>query len=129
MKKFTRRVVSVARRLLRPWITKNYWRIVRVDELPDVLKQRSLYLIGDGAPWSAALLCPCGCRDVIQLSLLHGDSPRWRLSLDGDELPTLVPSIRRTQGCRSHFFLRHGRVVWSDHVTNSEQAGPRTRSC
>lgn len=129
MKKFARKVVSVARRLLRPWITKNCWRIVRVDELPDVLKQRSLYLIGDGAPWSAALLCPCGCRDVIQLSLLHGDSPRWRLSFDGDELPTLVPSIRRTQGCRAHFFLRHGRVVWSDDVTNSEQARPRTRSC
>ena len=126
MKKFARKVVTVARRLLRPWITRDYWRTVRVDELPDILKQRSLYLIGDGTPWSAALLCPCGCRDVVQLSLLDSDSPRWRLSVDGDKLPTLVPSIRRTNGCRSHFFLRHGRVIWSDPFTNSEPLGPRT---
>jgi hypothetical protein len=121
MKKFARKVVTVARRLLRPWITKNCWRTVSVDELPDILKQGSLYLIGEGTPWSVALLCPCGCGDVIQLSLLDTDSPRWRLSLDGDKLPTLVPSIRRTKGCRSHFFLRRGRVIWSDRVTTSEQ--------
>jgi hypothetical protein len=117
MKKFARKVVTVARRLLRPWITKNRWRTVSVDELPGILKQGSLYLIGEGTPWSVALLCPCGCGDVIQLSLLDTDSPRWRLSLDGDKLPTLVPSIRRTKGCRSHFFLRRGTVIWSDRVT------------
>lgn len=129
MKKFARKVATVARELLRPWITKSYWRIVRVGELPDILKRGSLYLIGDGAPWSAALLCPCGCRDVIQLSLLDGDPPRWRLSLDGDGLPTLVPSVRRTQGCRSHFFLRRGRVVWSREVANAERDGARRGSC
>jgi len=125
MRTFARRMRTMARRLLRPWIARNDWRAVRVDELPDTVKPRSLYLVGDGVPWSAALLCPCGCRDVIQLSLLHGDSPRWRLSLDDDELPTLVPSIRRTQRCRSHFFLRHGTVIWSRDVGMiSEQAEP-----
>lgn len=121
MKKFARKVVSAARRLVRPWTSTDRWRAVRVDELPDTVKAKSLYLIGDGVPWCAALLCPCGCPDVLQLSLLDNDFPRWKLSLDG-ALPTLAPSIRRTQGCRSHFFLRRGRVVWSRLVANAAEA-------
>lgn len=123
MKKFARKVATAARTLLRAWLTKKNWGIVRVDELPDILKQGSLYLIGEGAPWSAALLCPCSCRDTIQLSLLDDDSPRWRLLLNGDGLPTLVPSIRRTRGCHSHFLLRGGRVVWSRHLADVEESG------
>ena len=124
MNNFARKVVSAARRLVLPWTSREYWLAVRVNQLPDTLKPRSVYLIGEGTPWCAALLCPCGCRAVLQLSLLDHDSPRWRLLLDGDGLPTLVPSIRRTQGCHSHFFLRHGRVVWSRHVANVEQGVP-----
>lgn len=128
MKKLARKAVSAVRRLVLPWISREYWRAVRVNELPDTLKPRSVYLIGGGAPWCAALLCPCGCRAVLQLSLLDDDSPRWRLLLDCDGLPTLVPSIRRTQGCRSHFYLRRGRVVWSRHIANVEDGGPSSRS-
>ena len=42
-----------------------------VDDLPDVLAPARLYLIGDPPrPWSAAMLCPCGCAATIQLSLV-----------------------------------------------------------
>jgi len=103
-----------------------WWRIVErsglrpgfatefVDDLPDALAHARLYLIGDQLrPWSAAMLCPCGCAAVIQLSLVANDTPSWRAKRHFYGSVTLHPSIWRTKGCRSHFHLRHGRVVWS----------------
>jgi hypothetical protein len=83
-----------------------------VEEIPDSMDRRFLYLIGEGNPWAAAMLCPCGCGETIHLSLLQNDSPSWRLRLDRGGLPTLAPSVWRTKGCRSHFFLRQGNIVW-----------------
>jgi hypothetical protein len=65
-----------------------------------------------GSLWCAAMLCPCGCGGGIHLSLVRGDKPSWRLDVDNSGRPTLYPSIWRTAGCRSHFLLRRGRVVW-----------------
>ena len=103
-----------------------WWRIVErsglrpgfatesVDDLPDALAPARLYLIGDRRrPWSAAMLCPCGCAATIQLSLVANDTPSWRARRHFFGAVTLYPSIWRTKGCRSHFHLRHGRVVWS----------------
>lgn len=112
MRSFARKVAAAARRVLLPWIKKDRWHTIAVDELPGILKHKLLYLIGNGMPWSVAILCPCGCGEVIHLSLLDSDSPNWKLSIDSDGLPTLVPSVWRTKGCHSHFFLRHGIVVW-----------------
>jgi hypothetical protein len=103
---------------LSKWVTKKrkpaVHRAEYIVELPDKLKSRRLYVIGDPHPWAAAMLCPCGCGSVIQLSLLETDSPRWRLSVDRKGIPTLAPSVRRTKGCKSHFFLRAGQVDWCD---------------
>ncbi|MGC9948815.1 MAG: DUF6527 family protein [Bryobacteraceae bacterium] len=71
-----------------------------------------MYVLGGTHPWSAVLLCPCGCDDRIHLSLLRDDSPRWSLRVDNGKLPSLSPSVWRTKGCRSHFFLRQGRIDW-----------------
>jgi len=107
--------------LLRLW-----WRLVEqsrirpgyateaVDDMPDILEPRRIYLVGDqSVPWSAALRCPCGCGAPIQLSLVAGDTPSWRARRHFNGSVTLHPSIWRKLGCRSHFFLRRGRVVWS----------------
>jgi hypothetical protein len=96
------------------WPYKCKFRTVRAEELPEELKKHKLYAIGEGMPWLAALRCPCGCGDTIQLSLLENDSPRWRLKREKDGSATLSPSIWRSKGCRSHFFVRKGRVVWCD---------------
>jgi len=87
-------------------------RHVAVDELPDAPQEGQLYLIGGTTPWAAAMVCPCGCGTVIQLSLLTNESPSWSVTFDRAGLPTLSPSVWRTQGCRSHFFLRCGSIVW-----------------
>ena len=115
------------KRLLQAW-----WRLVDrlglragfatevVDDVPEVLEPETVYLVGeDSLPWSAALLCPCGCGSTIQVSLVAGDRPSWRAIRHFSGSVTLLPSIWRSSGCRSHFFLRRGRIVWSAPETSS----------
>lgn len=89
------------------------YRLIRVNELPVTVAEKHFYLVGDDqVDWLGALRCPCGCSDTIQLSLAAGKGPSWRVSIDLADLPTLTPSVNRTVGCKSHFFLRNGRIVW-----------------
>jgi hypothetical protein len=89
------------------------YRVLAVDELPDRLASKIVYAVGDeGQYWLAALTCPCGCGDTIQLSMMQGRRPRWNLVEQNLRFPTLTPSVDRTVGCRSHFFVRNGRIEW-----------------
>jgi hypothetical protein len=88
------------------------YRILRVNEMVDVAKRFQVYAIGENGPWLATMICPCGCGDLIELSLLELDSPSWKLTLDESNLPTLDPSVCRSKGCCSHFFLRDGEILW-----------------
>jgi hypothetical protein len=85
----------------------------RVDDFPDLLKPSTLYVAGEGAHlWAAAMRCPCGCGDVIELNLLKKVRPRWSVQEHTDGSVSLMPSVWRRKGCRSHFFVRHGRIDW-----------------
>ena len=96
-----------------------------VDDVPDVLEPRRIYLVGDQSmPWSSALCCPCGCGATIQLSLVAGDTPSWRVRRHFSGSVTLHPSIWRKTGCRSHFFLRRGRIVWSRPRGSAASSSP-----
>jgi hypothetical protein len=88
------------------------FQVVRVAEMPEVLNVNTLYVIGASQPWSVALLCPCQCGEVIQLSLLAFDVPHWQLHLARAYRATLYPSIWRTAGCCSHFVLKNGSIHW-----------------
>jgi hypothetical protein len=93
--------------------------VVRSDEFPDRPSPRHLYVIGErDEDWYAALVCPCGCGAVIDLNLVPPGRPCWRLTTRRD-MPTLSPSVWRQVGCRSHFFVKHGQIVW---VLPGEQA-------
>ena len=94
------------------WKYRKRVKIATVEEIPDSMDRRFLYLFGSGSPWSAAMVCPCGCGEIIHLSLLQNDSPTWKLCLERGNLPTLAPSVWRTKGCRSHFFLLQGNIIW-----------------
>ena len=121
------------RSLLQIW-----WRLVErsglrpgyatviVNDLPDVIAPEHLYLVGEEAcPWLAAMLCPCGCGVTIQLSLLPEDKPKWRAIRHFSGSASLRPSVWRTRGCRSHFFLRRGRILWSRSHSDALSAPPR----
>ena len=97
---------------LLPW-TDRRWKSVVADDLPESLRPRMVYIIGENDHfWQAAMLCPCGCHSVIQLCLLPDSSPRWDCAVHQDGTVSLHPSIVQRTGCQSHFFLRAGRVIW-----------------
>ncbi|HHC6614291.1 TPA: DUF6527 family protein [Vibrio parahaemolyticus] len=56
--------------------------------------------------------CPCGCGNVVTLSLQSIHSPFWQLSSNSSGRPTLYPSVWRDRGCLSHFWIKDGRVYW-----------------
>ena len=96
----------------RSWRSEPF-RCERVEEVPKAPKDKTVYIVGDDeCAWAAALRCPCGCRDVIHLSLVADASPSWKLTEDADKSVTLLPSVWRTVGCQSHFVLYRGRVFW-----------------
>lgn len=102
--------------------TKPHYQLARIDDMPDVVEDRVLYLIGESnSPWVASFVCPCGCKEIISLSLIKTDTPRWqvRVSREGDV--TLTPSVWRTKGCRSHFFVRRSRVIWVRDVEHRDK--------
>jgi hypothetical protein len=49
---------------------RRYW-IEPVEEVPHVPVPNIVYAIGNSSPWQAALICPCGCQHLIQLSPLR----------------------------------------------------------
>ena len=90
-------------------------KVVQGDSLPERLRGRDLVLARDGdEDWCAGMNCPCGCGQKIELLLIREAKPRWDLALDPAGRPSLKPSVWLQTGCRSHFWLRHGRVEWCD---------------
>lgn len=83
--------------------------------MPFGLDEYVIYLEGKpGDEDLAKLVCPCGCKETITLSLMDNTKNSWRLSFGGWPIKrvSFYPSIWRTKGCRSHFFIKQGRVEW-----------------
>jgi len=107
---------AAAVRSVRAWLSQQLegrWELEWGDELPGTLRDRIVYVVGEeGIDYYAAMRCPCGCGDILQLSLLPEGRPRWRVHEDRRGIASLSPSVNRTVGCRSHFSLRDGRIEW-----------------
>lgn len=87
---------------------------LRVEDLPENLDSNIFYIVFDsGRPWHASMSCPCGCGEAIHLNLLPDERPRWQIQEHLDGTASATPSIWRTQGCRSHFWLQRGRIMWA----------------
>jgi len=88
-------------------------RAILVEEAPAEIRHDNFYIIGEGQHrWAALLRCPCGCGDLVELSLHKEGRPRWHVFEHLDGTITVKPSIWRTDGCRSHFYVRRGRIQW-----------------
>lgn len=84
-----------------------------LDDPPTQIKSRTVYIIGSSNyVWSAMMKCPCGCNELIHLNLLPKGRPRWTHVIQKNKSVTLHPSVWRTKGCRSHFFLKNGAIKW-----------------
>lgn len=88
------------------------YSVAMESDVPDGISQKTLYLVGEqGKYWLAVMKCPCGCGADIQLPMSSSARPRWTYSGSSSQ-PTLSPSVWRKSGCRSHFILRQGCVIW-----------------
>lgn len=90
-------------------------RQVDGDALPPDLPWRDLVVLKDAEEfWSVAMSCPCGCKQRVELPVLPEVRPHWTISVDRRNRPSLHPSVAMREGCKSHFWVRQGRVVWCD---------------
>ncbi|PRE47469.1 hypothetical protein C6P97_06860 [Burkholderia multivorans] len=87
-------------------------KTVQGDSLPPNIPWRTVILARDDEDWCAGFLCPCHCGRKIEVLLIKEAKPRWDLTIDSHRRPTLHPSIHLNDGCRSHFWIRAGRIVW-----------------
>lgn len=94
------------------WFRPEY-HIEFVNELPETTQERRIYIVGEpNEHWLLAFNCPCGCRKLIQLNLLTDAKPRWKFTILTNGKIDISPSIWRTTGCKSHFFVRKAKIFW-----------------
>lgn len=93
-----------------------------IEAMPTELDEGRLYV--SIRYRTAAHLCACGCGTKVITPIKPA---KWHLTYDGDAV-SLWPSIGRWQvPCRSHYWIRAGRVIWSDSWTEDEIAAGRER--
>ena len=87
--------------------------ILKDNPNPDELKKNIVYVVvgGDRTKW-AYLRCPCGCNDIIMLSLDRKLNPSWSVKQDKFGRASIFPSINKLAGCRSHFWIKKGKLKW-----------------
>jgi len=106
---FCTNIKSWFRHRLRPRFETEYVE----EDAPEHPESRILYVVMENKkPWSAAMLCPCGCGETLHMNLLPDEQPMWRLKIHKHGTSTLHPSVKRLKGCRAHFWFRNGRVHW-----------------
>lgn len=89
------------------------YRANHVADAPDVLKDGIVYIVGaDGYDWSALMRCPGGCGKTLEMNLLPSVKPVWKVTEDRDGLVSLHPSVWLKTGCKCHFVLDQGVVLW-----------------
>jgi hypothetical protein len=64
----------------------------------------------------ALFQCPCGCGEVISLSLQKIHANYWRVYKSKNNRPSLSPSVWQSEGCCSHFILTDGRIYWCENT-------------
>ena len=102
---------------LHRWFIWPYRTVVTEDPPLGRLKSKTLYIVEAGG-WGEhlAMLCPCGCRSVLELNLIPDEHPCWRFNQHSDGTLSLYPSVRRRKGCRAHFWIWNGRIHWCADV-------------
>lgn len=63
--------------------------------------------------------CPDGCGETLSVNLDARSAKAWRIYQRRDRW-SLFPSIDRPTGCKSHFILWHGRILWCDFAGDDE---------
>ncbi len=78
-----------------------------------VKKPGDAALVYRGQLRSVLMKCPDGCGETLVVNLDPRAGKAWRLDMRGGD-PTIYPSVWRDGGCRSHFIVWRGRILWCD---------------
>lgn len=86
----------------------------RLIEIPS--KTLVLTKKGNEFTW-VRYVCPCGCGELINLSLSSAISPYWSLVMTQVNIKkpkvTITPSVyMRNTKCGSHYFITENKVIW-----------------
>jgi hypothetical protein len=100
--------------IARRWDGINRYTTMSVEDLPDRLKPRVLYVVCEGdCRLHASMACPLKrCSTVLNMNLAPDEQPMWVLDDATGGGPTLSPSVWERTACGCHFFLRGGRIEW-----------------
>lgn len=90
-------------------------KIEKVQRFPKELHLGILYFSEEFS--TAAHLCPCGCGSRI---ITPVGPVNWSLKVKKGK-PTMYPSLGNWElPCRSHYWIRDGKIVWSSQWTEDE---------
>lgn len=82
------------------------------EYVPQSINDGVVYVISeDEFEWVIIFLCPCGCREKIELNLLPDTMPNWTYLIKEKRI-SVHPSIDRLRDCKSHFFIKEGLIKW-----------------
>ena len=85
------------------------------EELPEKIAKKEVFVSGTlERNWVIVMICPCGCGDKIYLNTLQSEQPYWKITHNTKGL-SILPSIWRSKGCKSHFFLSKGKIIWAQN--------------
>lgn len=94
-----------------------------ITSVPDDLEPGVLYV--SFAYDTTIHLCACGCRNQVVLPL---DPTAWKLTYDGDTV-SMSPSVGNWSfPCRSHYWIRSGKVRWSTAWSDAQVRAGRERT-
>lgn len=94
--------------------------------VPETIRHGFIYVVSEGKykKW-AYLRCPADQNEIIQLSLMPNRRPRWEVTVDALDRPTIYPSIRQLDGSYAHFWIKRGHIEWcEDSGKRSYHLGP-----
>jgi hypothetical protein len=93
-----------------------------VEFIPDQLAADTVYI---SIPYRTAIhKCMCGCGVEVVTPISPTD---WRITFDGETV-TLFPSIGNwSYPCRSHYWIREGKVAWAEDWSEDEIRAARDR--
>lgn len=107
-------LIEVIKKFYKNYKINNFYNVGYLDSVPEKYLTNTVYLIGENLQfWLLTMLCPCGCNNIIDINLLKENKPSWEVKLNqSGNTVSVTPSIWRTSGCQSHFFIKNNKIVW-----------------
>ena len=96
-----------------------------MEDLPQHVEANAVYLIGEPYPWSLLMVCPCGCQEPVELSILQDTHPHWQFRTHFDGTLSVSPSVWLIASCGAHFTITRGEIRWHSCEERRRDAGLR----